>query len=118
MYQPISFNVIRQALDWHKMPIPTLRELSYYDCFTDFISAEYLCVWTDEQLRQFAPTKLLHDGSYAYTVFANQLRECFCDDVKVVELHFDPLKEELRGLLYVTISREVANFALGDWLSS
>jgi hypothetical protein len=106
MYQPISFNVIRQALAWHNMPFPHLRQLSYYDCFENFISAEYLAVWTRDQVSLVVGGFPVEDGSFYFECFARHLRECFCSDAIVTQLSVNPMQRTLCGLLYVTVPRE------------
>lgn len=105
MFQPISFNVIRQALAWHNLPVPTLRQLSLYDGYGDNVSAEYLALWAAEALetRWFGVPR--EDGDYYYTVMLNHLRDCFCDDIHMTELHWDPVNQRLAALLYVKVDR-------------
>jgi len=118
MYQPISFNVIRQALEWHGLPVPTLRQLSYWTYDPHELSAEYVATWSAEQLRQRFVISLLASIHWQLPVFVQQLRECFCDDIRLFDPEYDYIKEEFRVILYVTISREVIAAANGDWLSS
>jgi len=117
MYQPISFNVIRQALQWHAFPVPTLRQLSYWDYDPNEITAEYVCTWSAEQLRQHFGMALLCSMPCDGLLFTRQLRQCFCEDVAVLDPEYDPVKESFSAILYVTISREVIAAANGDWLS-
>lgn len=113
MIQPISFNVIRQALDWHGFPVPALRQLSFYDFFTDFISAEYIATWTMDQVEGVCHGLPSQDGSYYYVQFKNALSECFCEDIAVTELHWDSLFMTMRALFYVRIDRAVLVMAEG-----
>lgn len=118
MYQPISFNVIRQALEWHRFPVPALRQLSFFDNDPEQVTAEYLATWTLEQaLKAVTPHTIWHERGTQIR-FMQKLKECFCEDVTAVDAYFDPLKKEFRVLLYVRLSREVIAAANGDWLSS
>jgi len=116
MYQPISFNVIRQALEWHGLPVPTLRQLSHFNYDPDNVSAEYLATWTAEQLRQRFGMAELNAVPWQAPVFVQQVRNCFCEDVRVMDPEYNLINGSFRVIFYVTISREVIAAASGDWL--
>ena len=117
MYQPISFNVIRQALAWHGLPVPTLRQLSFYSYDPDNVMAEYVATWDTEQLRQLFGMAIILANAWFVPVFVKRISECFCEDVTIFDAAFDPVKEVFSVICYVTISREVIAAVNGDWLS-
>jgi len=106
MFQPISFNAIRQALEWHGFPVPKLRQLSFQDYDELWITAEYLATWSAEQLRQRYGHDLMFRSSHMRGVFITQLRECFCEDVIIADyaLVLDP--DEFRVLLYIKLGKD------------
>jgi len=108
MYQPISFNVIRQALEWHGFPVPTLRQLSFYDFWDDFVSAEYLATWGPSLTAKVTGSSPERDGSYHYAVFAVRLRDCFAEDVTITDLHVNSHNLEMTALIYVKIPKGLA----------
>jgi hypothetical protein len=118
MYQPISFNVIRQALDWHRFPVPALRQLSFFDSDPEQVTAEYLATWTAVQMLQQRGRASGPPTRITQVLFMEALTACFCEDVTAIDAYYDPLKEEFRVLLYVRLSREVIAAASGEWLSS
>jgi len=118
MYQPISFNVIRQALEWHALPVPTLRQLSFFSYDPDNVMAEYLATWTHAQVSECTGYRTDHAQSYVFSQFLDRLHNCFCEDVTIFHGGLSPIKDEFRVILYVTISREVIAAASADWLSS
>jgi len=82
MYQPISFNAIRQALEWHGMPVPVLRQLSFYDDELDGeTSAEYLATWTPQQVADAVAHPEIYHATPLYYLFGEKLRACFYNDV-------------------------------------
>lgn len=117
MYQPISFNVIRQALEWHNFPVPTIRQLSFHDMPDQEIIAEYYARWTTADVVKVTGMSPGWQAMYARIIFTEQLRQCFCEDIEATELLPTPLEEGFSCLIYVRISREVAAVAFGDWLT-
>lgn len=111
MYQPISFNVIRQALNWHGFPVPTLRQLSLNDHDLNFIWAEYRATWTEEQAVSVIADYPDEDWTLACKNFNFHLAKCFCEDVEVMNAEFHPLKRHLTVLFYVKVAREVVAMA-------
>lgn len=111
MFQPISMNVIRQALDWHGFPVPTLRELSYSDDSDGDITAEYQAVWALDRIIEGEHDIPVSPVGVIVADFIRDLRGCFCEDVAVVDAHMDPLRDELKVLLYVKVSRAVCFWA-------
>jgi len=117
MFQPISFNVIRQALVWHGFPVPKLRQMSFYDYSSEEITAEYFALWTKEQFFQ-----VLHPGHPEYMIgddrlFLAKVQECFCEDVGVHYAYSDLYRDGFACLFYVRVSREVlaaASILSGD----
>lgn len=104
MLQPIAFSVMRQALDWHGFPQPTMRQLSFYE-WRDTFSAEYLCVWTGGQIQGYLHATPSEDGDFIYTVLRTRLYDCFADDVSVVQLHWDNDNGLMSALLYVQLEK-------------
>lgn len=110
MFRPISFNVIKQALEWHGFAVPQLRLMSFSDHDPDAVTAEYLAVWDEWQLDQkyfVAPG----DGKLqGIAIFQQDLQACFCDDVEVRQLQWHSPHEQMSAMLYVRVDR--ATFAL------
>lgn len=110
MYQPISFDVIRQALDWHGFPVPHLRQLSFYE-WTDYLSAEYYAVWSWLDIPAHYCVHSLEDGDTGFQEFKRDLAACFCDDVTIIQLHFDPDNRHMYALLHVQLAKNPAQLA-------
>lgn len=110
MYQPISFNVIRQALEWHGLPVPTLRQLSYRDQEPGEWTAEYLAMWSMDRLVEYMSSSPVPPYDVLTGEFVNRLRECFCADIDVVDAHINPLRNDLVVLLYVRVSKGISRW--------
>lgn len=104
MFQPIAFSVIRQALEWHGFPVPSMRQLSFYE-WEEHFSAEYSLVWSASMLRDGGKSLPHQDGDFAYTVLQYDLHDCFSDDVTLVQLHWDSEHLCLTALLYVQLAK-------------
>lgn len=111
MLQPIAFNVIRQALVWHDFPVPVMRQLSFYE-WEDCFSAEYGLTWAKSMLEDAGRCAPGQDGDYCYTVLLYDLRDCFADDVTVVQCHWDEEHKCLQALLYVQLQKTPYQLAL------
>lgn len=114
MYQPISFPVIRQALQWHDIPCPELRQLSFCDQFEDHVIAEYLATWSFAPMQARFPDQM-HDFTAPHIgAIKQQLQEAFCEDVTVIDLEYSPFRDVFTALLYVKVSRSMDQWA--HWL--
>ncbi len=111
MYQPISFNVIRQALDWHGFPVPTLRQLSYTEG-EETLTAEYRASWPEHRvpLRYFRSENWTA-GKDGVASFKDDLQACFAQDVEVREVAWSDPKQEMTALLYVTVGKGIHEWA-------
>lgn len=105
MIKPIAFGTIEQALEWHGFPVPTLRQLSFYE-WLDSWTAEYRAEWKPIDLAMREGGADWSDGSAAYMRFLYDLRECFCNDICPVQMHYDPETRIMSGLLYVRLPKE------------
>lgn len=108
MLQIISFNVIKDALKWHGMPLPNLRQLSYSE-YEHFFTGEYLARWEewDVPVRYFFPP--LHDGDPdGVARFKADLQACFCEDITVIEVEWHDLPYEyMTALIYCKVDKAV-----------
>lgn len=111
MLKPISFEVVRQALEWHDFPQPTIRQLSFYEWDTVY-TAEYLLTWKvsdiPEALRLFAWSSDPED----WYVFENHLQGCFCDDLRVIKLVVDADKTVVKVLVVAELEKQPHQLAL------
>jgi len=110
MFQVISFNVIRQALDWHGLPMPKLRILSFY---SDELhtTAEYGAVWPEHCLPQrFFAAPTISDPRDGVSRFMDELIQCFAADVAVRQVRWSHILQEMSALLYVEVDT-----AIGNW---
>jgi len=110
MFQPISFNVICQALEWHDLPRPKLRVLSVHE-MDGVIDAEYRATWRAVDL----PDRVLYTDMSPLAVpcialLANELHNCFAADVEVFALEFDALTAIVSALLYVRVDSCIGNW--------
>jgi len=111
MYHPISFNVIRQALEWHGMPVPMLHQLSFYDNeLHGETSAEYLATWTPDQAASVAVQPEVPHAPHLCPLFSEKLRACFCDDVAVLGITRNPTNGTIICVLYVRVSTFIGNW--------
>jgi len=111
MFQPISFNVICQALEWHDLPRPRLRVLSVHD-MEGVTEAEYRATWRAVDL----PDRILYKDMEPLAVpcialLSRELRDCFASDVEVFGLEFDALTATVSALLYVRVDAGIGNWA-------
>jgi hypothetical protein len=105
MFRPISFNVIRQALDWHGFPVPKLRQLSLDDHDLDCVTAEYVATWTRQQVEQVAELPEFWATNVARWKFEDTLKQCFCEDVRITNVSTNEEGATLTALLYVKVDR-------------
>lgn len=111
MFQPISFNVIRQALEWHGFPVPKLRQLSLNDHDPDFVTAEYVAHWTAQQVQRVTGYPPGSQATYAEGEMGARLRQCFCEDVQVADPVNDPVAHMMTALIYVRVPRDLLYWA-------
>lgn len=111
MCQPISFNVIRQVLEWHGFPVPSLRLLSFSDTDPEVVVAEYLALWPISQLprKYFVDPVRLRFG--AVGEIQRDLQTCFCQDVTVLNVVQKPVHGLLSAVLYMQVGRSTLALA-------
>lgn len=105
MFQPISFNVIRQALEWHGVPVPKLRMLSFSDYDQDLITAEYRASWAFDDLANAGMGVTMPNGGLFLADFASLVRGCFCEDVCVETVEARASTREVVAVFYVRVSK-------------
>jgi len=90
MYNPISLNVVRQSLDWMGLPKPT-KITRAYGPFLWPSGNRTMAYRVDfhpvDVLEALDRNSLVCDQDL--TPFTDLLRECFMDDIRVVEQHWD-----------------------------
>jgi len=110
MFQPISFNVIRQALEWHALPVPNLRVLSFHSD-EQRTTAEYLAIWPEHCLPlRFFERPTFSDPRDGVSRFMDDLIQCFAADVAVRQVRWSEIRQEMSALLYVEVDT-----AIGNW---
>jgi len=115
MYQPISFNVIRQALEWHGFPVPILRCLSVSPPSEEgIVYAEYHARWGYSLLDELG-TEAYHKRQQPLDYIKAKLQDCFCGDVEVCVLRVDDKAQEYIAVLDVKVDQTVT--VLADWLN-
>jgi len=103
MYQPISFEVVRQALAWHGFPIPRLRQLSCSPIREDgFSTAEYLARWSHSLIDDHYSQGHYFAKSRS-ELMQRDLQECFTDDINVTGVGFDLWANDYFALIYVRV---------------
>jgi len=102
MYKPISFNVIRQALEWS--PLPELQHIQLLSTFkwpNGDTSGEYVVTFKGADVRDLFGQEPLYEGSWIDSEMRITLQECFCHDITVVRswvvVGADLWKAELYG---------------------
>jgi hypothetical protein len=111
MFQPISFNVIRQALEWHGFPVPKLRQLSLDDHDPDFVTAEYVATWTPEQANAIPCSEPDFPIGPTLTLFIDKLQACFCHDVQVHSVERSEPGDNIVAFIYVKVDRGLLYWA-------
>jgi len=105
MYKPISFQVIRQALQWQGIPAPlTIRLLSTFKWPDGSTSAEVVATWESAAVMHHTGYASLYDGSVAYSRFLSDLRDCFCEDVHPVAAHYEVATDRMSVELYCKVN--------------
>lgn len=103
MYQPISFEVVRQACAWHDFPAPKLRQLSFHENEDGIVWAEYFATWPSTIIREKYHWYSQHDdGGLTFRAHLD-LQRCFCDDVVVRHFSLDPTSTYFSCILYIQI---------------
>jgi hypothetical protein len=111
MFQPISFNVIRQALEWHGFPVPILRQVSLSDLDPDAVWAEYVATWTPEQVDAIPCTEPDFPIPPALTLFIDRLQACFCEDIQVHSVERNEPSRTVTAFIYVKVDRALLYWA-------
>lgn len=103
-YNPISFDVIEQAVDKMGLPKPKAmsREGMAYKWPNGDISANYKVVFSLPQVKKYCNIlRVANDGDL--WKFRNDLHDSFCDDITLVELHAGT--SIVTAKLYVKVER-------------
>lgn len=106
MYNPISLNVVRQSLEWMGIPKPLAikRHFGPFKWPNGNITTTYRL--------SFQPGDVQHAIGYGnlecdqdLNPFVDALRECFMEDMRIVEQHYDRESHEVWFLLNTTHTR-------------
>ena len=98
-YPVISRNVIRQALSWSNIPLPSVSLQAAYRWPDGSVSCSYVLTWKRVQVENAQGEGITHDGSAAYMRFLDKLRGAFAGDVTVINL-FSQQGESMTAELY------------------
>lgn len=113
MLQPISFEVIRQAISWHDFPQPVIRQLSFYEWDSCF-SGEYLLTWELEDIPAHLRSWVWSDKADDWWKFEEELQECFCSDVRVIKLVIDSDPMHVKVLVHVEVDKQPKQLELWE----
>jgi hypothetical protein len=112
MYQPISFNVIRQALKHSGIPCPMLRELSMYKFPDGSITAEYVMTWTLAQIERYyaMPPRSLNPDNLA--TFAYIVQQSFAEDIQTTVPTDRPIQGMFSVIAHVRVEPRAAQLSI------
>lgn len=98
MYQPISFNVLRQRLSKMGLPKAEMRVLSGY-CLPDGTqTAEYLLSFTEAAIREWLLRHGWHMDLRGYAHFKFMVIQSFANDITVLD-EYDNSRPGYLGLV-------------------
>lgn len=101
MYKPISYNVIRQAIQWSGLPdILNIRMLSSFKWPNGDTSGEYVLTFAGNEVRTVTGESSLFEGADSDILMKRWLQECFCQDVTVVRSWVDVQRDLWKVELY------------------
>lgn len=88
MLNPVSLNVIRQAIVWHGLPKPTAifcggRSVNEHGT----IALNYFLHFDPAQLVNVNGLWALTDGKDLPAV-TELIKDCFCDDIQTIDTHY------------------------------
>jgi len=113
MYQPISYNTIRQALTWSAVPEPiSLRMVSTFKWPDGSTSGEYLLVWEGSTIRELSEVWDLYEGSGTDIWTREQIQQSFCSDITVVRSWVDVQHDKYYVELYGRVVAHSAEYQL------
>lgn len=99
-YNPISFNVIRQALTWQHIPPPQLTKLSSYKLPDGTMTSVYRAVWDYKAIVSWAGYKFNPDG-YELTYFCHAVSSSFCEDITCLGWGYNDKRQQMAIDLHV-----------------
>jgi len=106
VYNPITINVLRQALEYSVLPRPlSIRKVSTYVWPDGTISGEYILCFEGSEIRDTFDRADLYDGSAAFVSAKDEIRDSFCDDVTPVRAWCDTQHDKLYVELYGRVTR-------------
>ena len=101
MYQPISYQTIRQALSWSVMPDPiSVRMVSTFKWPDGTTSGEYILCFEGCTVRDAFDRAELYEGSAADTQARDAIRDSFCSDIMPVRAWVDAQHDKYYVELY------------------
>jgi len=101
MYQPISYQTIRQALSWSPVPDPlSIRMVSTFKWPNGTTSGEYIMCFEGASIRELNEVYELYEGSDADTWTRSRISESFCADITVVRSWVDVQHDKYYVELY------------------
>jgi len=110
MYKPISYNVIRQAIDWSDLPAPQkIRMLSTFKWPNGDTSGEYMLTFDGAAVREALNILCLWDGAPGDVIMRDRLQQCFCRDIVVVRSWCDPQHDLWKCELYGRVQAHLAD---------
>jgi len=113
MYQPISYNTIRQALSWSVMPDPlSIRMVSTFKWPDGSTSGEYIMCFEGHQVREAFDREELYDGSAADVSARDAIRESFCTDITPVRAWVDAQHDKYYVELYGRVTQHSDEFQM------
>ena len=108
-YNPISFDVIRQALSWSNLPTPTLTKVSSYKLPDGTQTAIYRAIWSYESVYLWSKPE------DKFTVvelkaFIEAVTNSFCEDITCLQWGWDDVSQSMAIDLHVRVpKRESVN---------
>lgn len=113
MYQPISYNTIRQAISWSNMPVPkSVRMVSNFKWPDGTVSGEYILAFEGWQIRDAWEVSDLYEGSAADTWSQMDLNNSFCNDVTVVRSWMDVQHDTWYCEMYCRVTAHPAGWQM------
>lgn len=84
---------IRRALAFHNMPGCDLEQTALYKWPSRKVTCEFRAVFRISLVETWAQAPIDYDGCAAFTRFLYALNDCFCSDIKVTGLHYEPASD-------------------------
>lgn len=106
MYQPISYNTIRQALSWSPVPDPlSIRMVSTFKWPDGTTSGEYILCFEGVSIREAFDCNSLNDGGPADCYARDHINSSFCSDITVVRSWVDVQHDKYYVELYGRVTQ-------------